>query len=74
VLLVSDVVIPAHTLAVPPIVAGLASTVAVFDVVHPPAAYVIDVVPAAMPVTTPVLLFIVPIAVLLLLHTPPLTA
>ena len=65
------VVKPTHTAALPVIAVGLALTVTVAVTVHPvPKEYVIVDVPAAAPVTTPV---VDPIKALplLLLHPPP---
>jgi hypothetical protein len=74
----SAVVEPAHTSVVPLIAAtcGIAFTVTTVDTddVHPFAlvtVYVIVVVPAATPVTTPVEALIVAVAVLAVDHTPP---
>jgi hypothetical protein len=69
--LVSAVVEPTHTEAVPPIVVGPALTV-ITAVLKQLALImnVIVVVPALTPVTTPVLISTVALAVLLLLHVP----
>jgi hypothetical protein len=69
---VSVVVSPSHTLAVPPIGTGAAVTVTTIVEVQPALnAYVIVVVPAAMPVTIPVVEPIVPTPGVLLTHVPP---
>jgi hypothetical protein len=69
---VSVVVPPAHTVAVPPIAAGAAFTITHAVCIHPAfSAYVIAVEPAETPVTTPVVVPTVAIAVLILLHAPP---
>ena len=78
--LVSAVVEPAHTSVVPLIAAttgiGLTVTVVVTDALHPfvVTVYVIVVLPAATPVTTPVDASTVAVAVLLELQTPPAVA
>ena len=74
---VSVIVEPAHTVAAPLIVPALpdAFTVtslgALVDTLQPLILYVIFVVPDATPVTTPVLLFTVAAAGLLLFQVPP---
>ena len=69
------VVNPTHTLVVPPIAAGLAFTVTVATARQPVLnVYVIIVVPAVRPVTTPVETPIVATPVLPLVHVPPLVA
>ena len=78
--LVSAVVEPAHTSVVPLIAAttgiGLTVTVVVTDELHPfvVTVYVIVVLPAATPVTTPVDASTVAVAVLLEVQTPPAVA
>ena len=76
--LASAVVDPAHTSVVPLIAAttGIAFTVTVVvtELTHPFAfvtVYVIVVLPADTPVTTPVEALIVAVAVFALVHTPP---
>jgi len=66
----SEVVCPTHTDSVPDIVAGCVSTVTMVVTAQLPMAYDITVVPAPMPVTTPVA-DTVPVAVVALLHKPP---
>jgi hypothetical protein len=71
VVLARVVILPSHTTAVPVIVAGSAFTVRTVEVVQPePRAYVIVVVPAATPVTTPDA-SIVAFAGVPLVHVPP---
>jgi hypothetical protein len=71
---VSDnvVVTPAQTLPLPTIMPGSGLIVTSFVLIQPVAEtlYVIFVVPADMPITTPVVLPTVPTAVLLLVHVP----
>jgi hypothetical protein len=77
-LAVNVVVAPAQTVAVPLMVPGVANgfTVAILVAVTAPQPFVtvydIVVVPAVMPLTTPVAEPTVPIAAFVLLHTPPL--
>ena len=71
-LLLSVVVAPAHTAIVPLIGAGSGFTViTAYCCVSVGRVYVIVVVPASMPVTIPVDAFMVPTAVLPLVHVPP---
>lgn len=63
---------PAQTAAVPVIAAGDGITVIPVVTMQPvPSEYVIVTVPAATPVTSPLVLFTVARAALLLLHSPP---
>src|ERR1043166_8504132 len=72
---VSVTVEPAQTLPGPDIATGLGLTVTVIEVGQmPPVAYVMVTVPAATPVTTPDDEPTVAIAVLVLVHRPPVTA
>jgi hypothetical protein len=65
--------VPWHT-DVAPFIGNIAFTVTTVVALHPaPIAYVIVVVPVATPVTVPLVRPIVPIAVLLLVHVPPVT-
>src|SRR5947208_3202258 len=70
---VSVVHAPTHILKVPPIAAGRGVTVTILLEVQPPEPneFIIVVVPAVIPVTTPVDEFTVPTAVTVLLHEPP---
>jgi hypothetical protein len=69
------VVLPTQTVAVPDIAEGRALTVNTAVFRQPPAmVYVILAVPAATPITMPVVGFIVPMLVLPLLHVPPAVA
>jgi hypothetical protein len=69
-------VLPTHADAVPPIAAGVATTVTSVTLKQPDVEiiYVIFVVPTDNALTTPVVVFTVPTAKLLLLHVPPLVA
>ena len=66
----SDVVNPTHTDSMPEMAAGWVSTVTMVVTAQLPIAYDIIVVPAPMPVTTPVV-DTVPVAVVALDHKPP---
>jgi hypothetical protein len=73
--LLKAVVNPTHTFNVPVILATAAFTVTVANTLHPePTLYVMRVVPAAMPVTSPVVELIVALAGELLAHVPPAVA
>ena len=65
------VVLPAQTVSVPPIAAGVATTETVAVVRHPPAVYVTGVVPTATPVTIPEVLPTVALVVKVTAHVPP---
>lgn len=66
------VVRPVHTVSVPVIDAGKGLTVTIVVPIHPVArVYVILLVPAIIPFTTPLEEPIVAMDILLLLHTPP---
>jgi hypothetical protein len=67
----SVVEVPSHTVAAPVMAAGKGFTVTVATSYSEPTVYVMVVVPAAMPVTTPVAAFTVPTATTALLQVPP---
>jgi hypothetical protein len=69
--LFSVVVLFTHTVLVPVITVGEACTVVTCIAVQPLLLYVMLAVPTATPLTTPVLLFTVATAGVLLLHVPP---
>ncbi len=67
------VVRPVHTVAVPVMSVGRGFTVTTCVLLQlPPSEWVMVVVPAAIPVTTPVIASTVALAITLLLHVPPL--
>jgi len=67
----SDVVAPAHTLAVPVMDDGKGLTVTTIVALHVPKVYVITAIPAFIPFTIPVTEPTVATLVLLLVHVPP---
>ena len=72
VLLLNAVVLPTHTLAVPPIAPGIAYTVATAVAKQPvDNVYVIVVVPGSIEVTMPLEGLTIAIDILLLVHVPP---
>lgn len=73
-LLLSRAVLPTQTVDAPVMADGITFTVTVVVALHPPARlYVMVAVPGATPTTIPELDTTVAIAVLLLVHMPPLT-
>ena len=69
---VNVVVVPAQMLVLPPVIVGVAFTVAIAVTVHPvPNEYVIVVVPEATPPNTPVVASIVPTSGIALDQLPP---
>ncbi len=68
---VRAVVLPAQSVSVPPIAAGVATTVTVDIVRQPAAVYVIGVVPIDTPVTTPEVLLTVALVEKVTAHVPP---
>jgi hypothetical protein len=74
VVVLSAVVVPGHTFAVPVMVAGVRFTVTVADEEQPPTVYDILAVPAVTPVTTPVEEPTLATDGAPLLHVPPVVA